>query len=59
MSSNFRHNFASVMGTSGSSDFSIVPISDVPYSDVHCIYFLEDDSRLNKSFATFTSQKLN
>ena len=28
----------SEIGTCGSSIFGVVPISDVPYSDVHCIY---------------------
>ena len=31
-SSAFRHKFASEVGTPGSSDFGIVP-----YSDVHCV----------------------
>ena len=36
ISSDFGHRILSEIGTPGSSVFGIVPISDVPYSDVHC-----------------------
>ena len=39
MGSDFGHKFTSEIGTPVSSDFGIVPISDAPYSDVHCIVF--------------------
>ena len=34
--SDFGHRILSEIGTPGSSDIGVVPISDVPYSDVHC-----------------------
>ena len=39
MSSNFQTQIVSEIGTPVSSDFGIVPYSDVPYSDVDCSYF--------------------
>ena len=38
-SSVFRHKFVSENGTPVSSVFSVVPYSDVPYSDIHCIKY--------------------
>ena len=50
MSSDFGCKFTSEIGTHGSSVFGIVPILDVPYSDVECSYKMSEFFRHNIYF---------